>query len=257
MIMVHRGETAHQSGELIDGNYEGLITLSVQPGCVGRYVIDGETGVIASQEIADERFWGAVLATKDESSARARARQGQLWYSSIGYDPAIVPETWWKLYADAGLNHLVDPHDLPTEPIPAALARFDRESMKVAELYGFENGAFPTRRPSCRDAEPSILTMGMSCAWCTATARRRSGCSTRTTSRRDRSPGPAQATSTRRCCCTRAGWLPAPVGVPRPTGCHCDRICSPPSAPCLATYCDSPGSDRRCAAPCRTELTLQ
>ena len=144
MIMIDRDETSHFTGEVIDGNYEGLVTLSVQPGCVGKYLIDAATGTITAREIAwDERFWGAVLATKDESSSRARARQGQLWYSSIGYDPAIVPETWWRLYADAGLHHLVDPHEIPTSPIPAALARFDRESMKVAELFGFEHGAFP------------------------------------------------------------------------------------------------------------------
>ena len=144
MIMLHRGEFSHATGAPIDPNFEGLVTLAVQPGCVGRYEIDASTGEVTSRDLAwDDRFWGAVLATKDESTPAARARQGQLWYTSIGFDPELVPETWWKLYADAGLNGLVDPHDLPAEPKPAGLARFDRESMKIAEVYDFEAGTFP------------------------------------------------------------------------------------------------------------------
>jgi all-trans-8'-apo-beta-carotenal 15,15'-oxygenase len=144
MIMVNRDETGHFTQKLMNPNHEGLVTLAVQPGCIGRYEIDGDSGEVASSEIAwDPRFWGAVLATKDESTAKARGHQGQLWYSSLGYDPALVPETWWRLYSDAGLNQLVDPHELPTEPVPAGLARFDRESMKVAEVFSFPEGSFP------------------------------------------------------------------------------------------------------------------
>jgi carotenoid cleavage dioxygenase-like enzyme len=158
MIMLRRDEYSHFTGGLIDPNYEGLVTLAVQPGCVGRYVIDAYSGQVLDQELAyDDRFWGAVLATKDESSPRARARQGDLWYASLGYDPALVPETWWRLYADAGLHHLVDPHELPTEPIPAGLARFDREAMKVAEVFSFPPGVFahpPTFVPRRGSTEP-------------------------------------------------------------------------------------------------------
>lgn len=144
MVMARRDEYSHATGGLIDANYEGLVTIAVQPGCVGRYVVDGETGDVLDQDLAwDERFWGAVLATKDESTPRARARQGDLWYTSMGFDPAIVPETWWRLYADADLHRIVDPHDLPDHALPAGLARFDREAMKVAEVFEFEPGAFP------------------------------------------------------------------------------------------------------------------
>jgi len=143
MVMVHRDSYSHGTGGLMNPNHEGLVTLAVQPGCVGKYVVDGPTGEIDHSEIVwDERFWGAVLATKDESTPKARARQGQLWYTSLGYDPELVPETWWQLYADAGLHSLVDPHDLPTEPVPAGVARFDREAMKVAEVYQMEPGTF-------------------------------------------------------------------------------------------------------------------
>lgn len=144
LIMIDRDTYGHFSGKLMDPNHEGLVTLAVQPGCLGRYIVDPATGVVEDSEIAwDERFWGAVLATKDESTAAARGRQGNLWYTGIGYDPELVPEEWWRLYSDAGLNRLVDPHDLPESPVPAALTRFDRESMKVEEVFQFPLGSFP------------------------------------------------------------------------------------------------------------------
>jgi len=143
MIMLDRDSHAHFSGDLIDPNYEGLVTIAVQPGALGRYLVNAETGEVIDGEVAwDERFWGGVLTAKDETSARSRAHQGQLWYSGLGYDPDLVPEAWWQNYADAGLNRLVDPHDLPTDPIPASIARFDRESMKVVEVFSFEPGSF-------------------------------------------------------------------------------------------------------------------
>jgi carotenoid cleavage dioxygenase-like enzyme len=144
MITLDRHTTGHFTGELMDPNHAGMVALAVQPGYVGRYEIDTATGAVVTSEVAwDERFWGAVLATRDTSSARARARQGQLWYSAIGYDPALVPERWWELYGEAGLHGVVDPSELPTELVPAALARIDRDSMKVVEVVSFDSGTFP------------------------------------------------------------------------------------------------------------------
>jgi hypothetical protein len=144
MIPLRVDEYSHGTGALNEPDFAGLVSISTQPGVVGRYEIDVESGEVVASELAwDDRFWGAILATKDESTPAARARQGQLWYSGMGFDPALVSEEWWKLYADSGLASIIDPHDLPAEPLPAALARFDRESMKVAELVTFETGTFP------------------------------------------------------------------------------------------------------------------
>ena len=144
MIRLRRDEYSWGTGALNDPNFDGMVTVSTQPGVVGRYVIDVASGEVRSSDLAwDDRFWGGVLATRDESTAAARAHQGQLWYSGLGFDPALVAQTWWDLYADAGLASIIDPHDLPTEAVPAGLARFDRQSMKVAEVYRFEHGSFP------------------------------------------------------------------------------------------------------------------
>ena len=144
LIRLRRDEYSHGTRLLNDPDFDGMVTGSTQPGVVGRYEIDTTTGEVLRSDLAwDDRFWGAVLTTKDESTAAARARQGQLWYSGMGFDPALVAQTWWDVYADAGLASIVDPHDLPNEVVPAGLARFDRDAMKVAEVFTFADGAFP------------------------------------------------------------------------------------------------------------------
>jgi all-trans-8'-apo-beta-carotenal 15,15'-oxygenase len=145
MLTLDRDSVAHGSGRLIDPNYEGLIALSVQPSVIGRYVVDPATGTVTEQEVAvdEERVWGGVLATTDTYSAAARRRQRQLWYAGVGFDPDLVPQSWWDLYGDA-TDGVVAPGDLPTSPVPASLARFDLESMKVAEVHSYADGAFPS-----------------------------------------------------------------------------------------------------------------
>ncbi|MFN8051763.1 MAG: carotenoid oxygenase family protein [Acidimicrobiales bacterium] len=143
MIRLRNDELSHGTGTFNEPAYEGMVSISTQPGVVGRYEIDTATGEILSAESAtDDRFWGAVLTTSDESTPAARASATQLWYSGMGYDPALVAEVWWDLYADAGLTALVDPHELPTSAVPAGLARFDLRSMKVEEVFRFDDGAF-------------------------------------------------------------------------------------------------------------------
>ena len=145
MLTLDRDSVTHGSGKLIDPNYEGLIALSVQPSVVGRYVIDPATGTVIEQEVAvdEERVWGGVLATTDTYSVAARRRQRQLWYAGVGFDPDLVPQSWWDLYGDA-TDGVVAPDDLPTAPVAASLARFDLESMKVAEVHSYADGAFPS-----------------------------------------------------------------------------------------------------------------
>ena len=55
-----------------------------------------------------------------------------------------MTEAWWKLYGEAGLRCLVPPAELPSEVVPAALARFDLDAMKVAEVWTYDEGAFPS-----------------------------------------------------------------------------------------------------------------
>lgn len=135
----------HRNGEPIDRNYEGLPALALQPSVVGRYLIDPATGEVADAEVAvdADRVWGGVLATADTYRPAARARHRQLWYAGAGFDPDLVPEHWWRLYHDAE-DAVVAGDDLPATAMPGTLARIDLEAMKVAEVWSYADGAFPS-----------------------------------------------------------------------------------------------------------------
>ncbi|MFN8017575.1 MAG: carotenoid oxygenase family protein [Acidimicrobiales bacterium] len=153
-----------------DGSdYEGLIALGCQPSVIGRYVLDPATGEVTEGDIAydEERVWGGILPTTDTYSVPARTRQGNLWYVGAGFDPELVPDEWWRLYADA-TDGLVAPSDLPEHSLPGTLSRVDLEAMKVAEVWEYRDGAFPSpptfvprvvEDPERRDADDGYVVV--------------------------------------------------------------------------------------------------
>mgnify|MGYP001559198418 CR=1 FL=1 len=145
MMTMTRDSVAHRSGRSIDPNYEGLIAQAVQPSVVGRYLIDPVTGEVVEADLAvdPERLWGGILFASDTHRPAARRRQRQLWYAGMGFDPDLVPQEWWDLYGDA-TDGVVPPSELPSEPVAGTLARIDLESMKVAEVFSYDDGAFPS-----------------------------------------------------------------------------------------------------------------
>lgn len=144
MITMTRDSVDHRNGQGIDPNYEGLITLGLQPSVIGRYRIDVATGEVLEADVTwHDEVWGGVLATTDTYRPAARAFQRQLWYAGAGYDPDLVPEEWWRLYGDA-TDGTVAPTDLPAVPVPGSLARFDLDSCKVVETFHYADGAFPS-----------------------------------------------------------------------------------------------------------------
>ena len=158
MITTTPDSVVHGSTDAIDPDHHGLIALAVQPTVVGRYLIDPVRGeVVESELVADpERVWGGVLATSDRHRSAARGHQRQLWFAGMGFDPDLVTEEWWRLYGDA-TDGLVAPSDLPSSPQPGTLSRFDLESMKVAEVWDYPDGEFPsppTFVPRVGSAEP-------------------------------------------------------------------------------------------------------
>lgn len=145
MIPLTADSISHTTGLPIDGEYEGFIAQAVQPSVLGRYLIDPVTGTVLEGDLAidEERAWGGVLLTSDESHPEARARHRQLWFANIGFDPDLVPTDWWSLYGEA-TDGIVAPTDLPTRAVPGSLSRIDLESMKTAELWAYDDGAFPS-----------------------------------------------------------------------------------------------------------------
>ena len=163
MVMVRAGEVPHGGTNPTPVDYEGLVSLGMQPGAVGRYRIRAATGEVLESEVAwDDRFWGQLIATRDRSTPAARASSRQLWFAGAGYDPDLVPEEWWRLYGSGESNCLVPPDQLPDEPVPAALARFDLDAMKLVELWSYQDGAFPSppqfvpRRRGDSDPEAAV-----------------------------------------------------------------------------------------------------
>jgi len=143
MVSIDRDTTDHRNGELVDPAYEGLIAMGLQPSVIGRYLIDVATGEVVESELAhdDEQVWGGVLCTTDVHHPDARSHQRQLWYAGMGFDPDLVPQQWWDLYGEA-TDGVVAPADLPDRVVPGSLARIDLTSMKVAEVYSYDDGAF-------------------------------------------------------------------------------------------------------------------
>ncbi|MCX7621391.1 MAG: carotenoid oxygenase family protein [Acidimicrobiales bacterium] len=145
MIRVSPASRVHGTGSPFDPAFEGLIATAVQPGAVGRYRIDAATGAVLDAEVAwDDRFWGQVLAAKNESSGLARQRLRYLWFAGMGFDPELLSQEWWTLYAGSGNTALVPLDELPDRPRPGALARFDLDAMKVDQVWEFDGGSFPT-----------------------------------------------------------------------------------------------------------------
>ncbi len=145
MITMSTERPQHATGEPVAVDYEGMIALGLQPGCVGTYRIDAATGeVLEAERIWDDDFWGGILTTWDASSPESREHLRQAWFAGSGYDPELVPEEWWRLYADAGLNCIVEPRDLPGSVRPGALATFDLEAHKVSAVWTYPDGSFPS-----------------------------------------------------------------------------------------------------------------
>jgi carotenoid cleavage dioxygenase-like enzyme len=145
MISMDAEMRDHRNGMPIERDYEGMVALALQPSVIGRYLIDPVTGrVVEADLVADhEQLWGGILTTSDIHRVGARQHQRQLWYAGCGFDPDLVPQPWWDLYGEA-TDGLVAPEDLPTVAVPGTLARIDLESMKVAEVWSYPDGAFPS-----------------------------------------------------------------------------------------------------------------
>ena len=145
VVTLTADERDHRNGRPIARDYEGLIAVAVQPSAIGRYLIDPVTGEVVEGDLAvdAERVWGGVLPTADTYRPASRAHHRQVWYAGAGYDPDLIPETWWQLYHDA-TDGIVAPDDLPDVAVPGTLSRVDLEAMKVAEVWSYEDGAFPS-----------------------------------------------------------------------------------------------------------------
>jgi carotenoid cleavage dioxygenase-like enzyme len=141
---IEADDRIHGSGAPFPEDLVGLPPIAQQPVAIGRYRIDADSGKVLEQSLASnvEAFWGGALFSQDLYSGAARDRQRALWMSSIGFDPQLVSERWWRSYSEVHENVLVAPRDLPRQSVPGALARIDLEEMTFADLYTYPAGSF-------------------------------------------------------------------------------------------------------------------
>jgi len=141
---IEPGDRCMGTGEEFDAAYEGLAPIGQQPMGMGRYVIDAEEGELRDSRIAVdvERFWGGALFTQNLSNGSSRDHVQNVWVSSLGFDPELISERWWRTYSEQHENVFVAPRDFPRDPVPAALARFDTEKTELCDLFTFSDGTF-------------------------------------------------------------------------------------------------------------------
>lgn len=165
-IAVNRNERSHQSGGMFDPNFEGLISMGLQPTVTGRYRVNAKTGEILDHQIHhdDANLWGGALWTHNLSLPSSLKRTRNIFWSSMGWDPDLVPETLWRLYKDAG-NTVFPISKLPKKPIPGAVMRIDLETMRSADIYSFGAGAcahpptFVPKKNAKNDLDGYLLTI--------------------------------------------------------------------------------------------------
>jgi all-trans-8'-apo-beta-carotenal 15,15'-oxygenase len=96
------------------------------------------------QFIWDDRVWGSILYTMDESTSAARSRRVHLWAASLGFHPGLVSQQWFDLYGDGQTPYLVHPDELPKEGRPPVVAHFDLEHGAVTDVFEYRDGSFAT-----------------------------------------------------------------------------------------------------------------
>ena len=165
-VAVNPAERSHQTGGMFDPNYEGMITMGLQPTVTGRYRIEAASGKVLDGKIHfdDEALWGGALWTHNLALDASRQRTQNIFWSSMGWEPDLVPETLWRLYKDCG-NVVFPISKLPKKPIPGSVVRIDLENMATADAYMFKNGAcahpptFVPKRKAKHDLDGYLVTV--------------------------------------------------------------------------------------------------
>ncbi|BAZ52771.1 hypothetical protein NIES4103_54360 [Nostoc sp. NIES-4103] len=146
----------------------GMIVGTMDLGCLGRYVIDAEAGVISDAKvISDPRFtWSLSVYTRrelcHESINETADKVKNIYWMSWGFSWETIPERIYRAYKDAKFRH-IHYTELPEDYKPTQLLRLDAEKMEIVDCFEFPYGHFactpqfiPSSLPCPEDKDPSI-----------------------------------------------------------------------------------------------------
>ena len=146
----------------------GMIVGTTDLGCLGRYVIDAEAGIVSDARIiSDPRFtWSLSVCThlelSNESIHETADTIKNIYWMSWGFSWETIPERIYRAYKDSSFRH-VHHSVLPEDYKPTQLLRLDTEKMEIVDSFEFPYGHFactpqfiPSSLPCPEDKDPSI-----------------------------------------------------------------------------------------------------
>ncbi|MEM9926947.1 MAG: carotenoid oxygenase family protein [Cyanobacteria bacterium P01_D01_bin.50] len=147
----------------------GMIVGAMDLGCLGRYTIDGKTGIVRDERVISdpEKTWSISVCTYhelcNESINETADRVKNIYWMSWGFSWENIPQRIYSVYKDSKFRNL-DCSELSEEDYkPVQLLRLDTEKMEIVDSFEFPYGHFactpqfiPSSLPCPEDKDPSI-----------------------------------------------------------------------------------------------------
>lgn len=148
-------------GKSLRHDLEGMMSGTTDLGCLGRYVIDGETGEIESTELLPdpESTWSLSVYTHRDLSRDCKESSSQtiknIYWMSWGFTWELIPQRIYEAYK-ADKNRVVPIEDLKNEDHkPITLLRLNTETMEIVDRFHF-----PDRHFAC---SPQFIPSSLPC----------------------------------------------------------------------------------------------
>lgn len=146
---------------------EGMMVGTTDLGSFGKYVIDGETGKLESQQLLhDSRFtWSLPLYTNRELACEDTKEPAtevtNIYWIAWGFTWELIPQRIYEAYKSRE-RRVIPIEDLPDENQPLTLLRLDTQNLTIADSFQFSHGYFvssiqfiPSSEPLANGADPS------------------------------------------------------------------------------------------------------
>jgi carotenoid cleavage dioxygenase-like enzyme len=141
---VRASDTVYHTGAPVAASTVGMMAAVADRGVVGRYLVDVTPGqgasVVDEQRRCDDGTWALTLWSQDERAGRTGL--GRAWWSSIGFDPALLTTRIAETYADHPHRQLALA-DLPREPIAPRLVCLDQDTLTTLDQVDLPLGHLP------------------------------------------------------------------------------------------------------------------